>query len=262
MTQFAGKAIIITGAGGGLGSAMARLMAERGGMVIVADIALDRAKQVADSIVAAGGQAIGVEADVTQEASVEAMVAATVAAFGGVDVLVNNANESRPEISALDCKPLTEFDPEALDAFVAVNLRGAMFCCKYAIREMLKRGGGSIVNIASTAGIKGGNALHAYGASKAGLISLTRHIAVAYGKRDIRCNAVAPGTTVHDRMKDLVSANVLTTDGVLTTRLGRPEDIAHAVAYLASDDAGYVTGQVLPVDGGSTVPAITQKAAA
>lgn len=259
MQQFAGKVILITGAGGGLGDAMSRLLAERGGAVAVVDIALDRAEQVAASIRASGGKAVAIKADITAESEVQAMIAKTVETFGGLDVLVNNANNGDPELSRRDSLGLTNLAGDVWDAFLAVNGRGAMYCCKHAIPEMLKRGGGAIVNIASVAGLKGGHALAAYGASKAALMSLTRHIAVAYGKQNIRCNAIAPGTCVHERMKRSVDVSVLETTGVLGNRLGRPEDIAFAVAYLASDEAGYITGQVLNVDGGGTVGQITAK---
>jgi NAD(P)-dependent dehydrogenase (short-subunit alcohol dehydrogenase family) len=259
MGQFDGKVILITGAGGGLGSAMARVMSARGGSIAVADIDLSRAEQTAQAVREAGGKAVAIRADLMDEAEVTAMVAGAVEAFGGLDILVNNAYNSSPKIAKGDSLGITNLTGEVWDATMAVNGRGAMFCCKHAIPEMLKRGGGSIVNIVSVAGLKGGHALAAYGSSKAALASLTRYIAVAYGKQNIRCNAVAPGTCVHERMKDLVDPSVLETTGVLGNRLGNPNDIAYAVAFLASDEAGYITGQVLAVDGGGTVGQITAK---
>ncbi|HEY3696797.1 SDR family NAD(P)-dependent oxidoreductase, partial [Phenylobacterium sp.] len=205
----------------------------------------------------AGGKAIGIGADIASEAGVKAMIATTVEAFGGLDVLVNNANATDPKVGRGDSIGLVNLTAEVWDAYMAVNARGAMFCCKHAIPELLKRGGGSIVNIVSVAGMKGGFALAAYGASKAALASLTRHIAVAYGKQNIRCNAIAPGTTVHERLRAKSAASVFDTSTVLINRMGEPDDIAYAVAYLASDEAGNITGQVLAVDGGGTVGKIT-----
>jgi NAD(P)-dependent dehydrogenase (short-subunit alcohol dehydrogenase family) len=257
--QFDGKVVLITGAGGGLGTVMSKLLASRGAAIAAADIDIDRAEQTASAIRQAGGKAVAVRADVTIEADVEAMVAQTVAALGGLDVLVNNAGNSDPKLSQGDSMGITNLSGEVWDKFNAINGRGGMFGCKYAIPEMLKRGGGSIVNIVSVAGLKGGHALAAYGASKAALVSLTRYVAVAYGKQNIRCNAIAPGTCVHDRMKSRIDRSVLETSGVLGNRLGNPDDIAYAVAFLASDEAGYITGQVLAVDGGGTVGQITAK---
>jgi NAD(P)-dependent dehydrogenase (short-subunit alcohol dehydrogenase family) len=257
MQQFEGKVILITGAAGGLGVAMSQLLAQRGGAIAVVDIDGDRAEAAAQAVRDAGGKAVGIRADITSEADVKAAVARTVEALGGLDVLVNNANSADPAVSRGDSIGLTNLTGEVWDAYMAVNGRGAMFCCKHAIPQMIRRGGGAIVNIVSVAGMKGGFALAAYGASKAALISLTRHIAVSYGKQNIRANAVAPGTTVHDRMKSRMAASTLDTSTVLINRLGEPNDIAYAVAYLASEEAGNITGQVLAVDGGGTVGKIT-----
>jgi NAD(P)-dependent dehydrogenase (short-subunit alcohol dehydrogenase family) len=257
MRQFEGKVILITGAAGGLGVAMCRLLAERGGAVAVADIDADRAEAVARALREAGARAVGLGADITSEAEVERMIAATVDALGGLDVLVNNANSADPKVSRGDSIGFTNLTEEVWDAYMDVNARGTMLCCKHAIPRMIARGGGAIVNIVSVAGLKGGYALAAYGASKAAMISLTRHIAVSYGKQNIRCNAIAPGTTLHERIAKRLGKGSLDASTVLVNRLGEPNDIAYAVAYLASDEAGYVTGQVLAVDGGGTVGKIT-----
>lgn len=257
MQQFEGKVILITGAAGGLGAAMCRLLSERGGAIAVVDIDGDRAEATAKAVREAGGKAVGIRADITDEGDVKAMIAATVETLGGLDVLVNNANSADPAVSRGDSIGLTNLTGEVWDACMSVNGKGAMFCCKHAIPQMIGRGGGSIVNIVSVAGMKGGFALAAYGASKAALISLTRHIAVAYGKQNIRANAVAPGTTLHDRNTSRLAAASLDTSTVLINRFGEPNDIAYAVAYLASEEAGNVTGQVLAVDGGGTVGKIT-----
>jgi NAD(P)-dependent dehydrogenase (short-subunit alcohol dehydrogenase family) len=257
MKQFEGKVILITGAAGGLGGAMCKLLSDRGGAIAVVDIDLDRAEATARTVRDGGGQAVGIKADITSEAEVKAMIAKTIEAFGGLDVLVNNANSADPKVSRGDSIGLVNLTGEVWDAYMDVNGKGAMFCCKHAIPQMIKRGGGAIVNIVSVAGMKGGFALAAYGASKAALISLTRHIAVSYGKQNIRANAVAPGTTLHDRNMSRLASASLDTSTVLINRLGEPNDIAYAVAYLASEEAGNITGQVLAVDGGGTVGKIT-----
>jgi NAD(P)-dependent dehydrogenase (short-subunit alcohol dehydrogenase family) len=255
--QLESKAALITGGGGGLGSAMARLFVARGAAVALADINLKRAQRTADSLTAEGARAIAIQADVTCEDQVRAMVAQAAEALGGLDILVNNAGSADRDGSRGDYKGFANLTGQVWDDANAINARAPMFCCKHAVPEFLKRGGGAIVNIASVAGLKGGHALAAYGASKAALISLTRYVAVAYGKQNIRCNAIAPGATVHERMQARVGAKELEPWNVLTSRLGRPDDIAYAAAFLASDEAGFITGQCLAVDGGGTVGLIT-----
>jgi NAD(P)-dependent dehydrogenase (short-subunit alcohol dehydrogenase family) len=255
--QFDSKVVLITGAGGGLGSVMADLFAARGAAVAAADINADRAQKTVDRLVADGRRAIAITADVTSESDVERMIDDAVRAFGGLDVLVNNAGSADADGSRADYKGFLQLSGKAWDDANAINARAPMLCCKHAIPRMLERGGGSIVNIASVAGLKGGFALAAYGASKAALISLTRYVAVAHGKQNIRCNAIAPGATVHPRMAARVSAKELEPANVLTSRLGTPMDIAYATAFLASAEAGFITGQVLAVDGGGTVGLIT-----
>jgi NAD(P)-dependent dehydrogenase (short-subunit alcohol dehydrogenase family) len=257
MTRFKGKVAIVTGAGSGIGRATAELLASEGASVTVADIRAAAAEEVVAGIAAAGGSARAQVLDVSDPDAVEAMIADTVDAFGGLDVLHNNA-------AALDQSPhdtdVVAMELATWDRVLAVNLTGPMLGCRFAIPAMIERGGGAIVNTASVAAFYGGRSLTAYGTSKAGLVSLTRYVATAFADRGIRCNAVAPGVVLPEKTQEALGGPMGDrlrhyTVSHLTGRLGYPEEIAHAVAYLASDDAAFVTGEVLRVDGGMTAHA-------
>jgi NAD(P)-dependent dehydrogenase (short-subunit alcohol dehydrogenase family) len=252
--RFDGKVAIVTGAGSGIGRATALLLASEGAAVTVADLREPAADSVVGEIVAAGGSARAQVVDVAIADAVAVMVSETVAAFGGLDVLHNNA-------AALDQnqrnQDVVEMDLETWHRVLDVNLTGPMLGCRFAIPAMLERGGGSIVNTASAAAFYGSTSLMAYGTSKAGLVALTRYVATAYGDRGIRCNAVAPGVVVAREAQDALGGPMgerlrRYTTSHLTGRLGYPEEIARAVAFLASDDASFVTGETLRVDGGFT----------
>jgi NAD(P)-dependent dehydrogenase (short-subunit alcohol dehydrogenase family) len=252
--RFTGKIAIVTGAGSGIGRATARLLASEGASVTVADISSDAAASVVGEITVAGGTARAQTVDVADATQVEAMVRDTVAAYGGLDVLHNNAAALGENNKDQD---VVTMDLATWDRAMAVNLNGPMFGCRFAIPAMLERGGGAIVNTASAAAFYGSRSLLAYGTSKAGLVALTRYVATAYGDRGIRCNAVAPGVVVDREMQERLGGPMgdrlrRYTVSHLAGRLGYPEEIAEAVAYLASDAAAFVTGEILRIDGGFT----------
>lgn len=254
MGRFTDKVAIVTGAGSGIGAATARLLASEGAAVTVADIRIEAAEQVAASITDAGDTARAQLVDVAAASDVETMVADTIAAFGGLDVLHNNA--AAIDKNMIDQDVVT-MDLATWDRVLAVNLTGPMLGCRFAIPAMLERGGGAIVQTASAAAFYGSSSLAAYGTSKAGIVALTRYVATAYGDRGIRCNAVAPGVVVARETQDQLGGPMSEhlrryTTSHLTGRLGYPEEVAAAVAFLASDDAAFVTGETLRVDGGFT----------
>ena len=252
--RFDGKVAIVTGGGGNIGRATARRFASEGASVTVADVSGDAAANVVAEIEADGGTARIQATDVTDPGAVEAMVHDTVAAFGSLDILHNNA--AAIALNGKDQDVVT-MDLDTWDRVLAVNLTGPMLGCRFAIPHMLERGGGSIVNTASAAAFYGSHSLAAYGTSKAGLVALTRYVATAYGDRGIRCNAVAPGVVVDEAAQAALGGPMgdrlrRYTSSHLVGRLGYPEEIAAAVAYLASDDGAFITGETLRIDGGMT----------
>jgi NAD(P)-dependent dehydrogenase (short-subunit alcohol dehydrogenase family) len=248
MGRLEGKVAIVTGAGSGIGEATARLMAREGASVVVADINGTEAARVADEL----DGAVAAEVDVSDEPSVVRMVETAVESFGGLDVLHNNATDS--STNAVDTDIVT-LDMAVFDRLVAVNLKGAFMGCKHAIPHMLARGGGSIVNTASVDGFVGRGVRAAYGASKAGIVLLTKSVASQYGTRGIRCNAVAPGLTLTPGSVGNATPEYIEAALALypMPRLCAPEDVANAVLFLASDEAAYINAATLMVDGGATV---------
>lgn len=243
----AGKVAIITGAGGGIGRPTALMLAAAGAKVAVVAIDGARAAITADAIAAAGGSAMALAVDIVSEDDVRNMAAAVIERFGGIDVLVNNAAIGSPKDH-----DIVGMEVEVWDHVVVGNTRGTMLCCKHVIPELIRRGGGAIVNISSGAALSGQLTLAAYAAAKAAVISLTQSVATMYGKQGVRCNAIAPGLILHERLAGLHSEEFLQLDrdNLLTPQQGHPDDIASAVLYLASPAARFVTGHVLPVDGG------------
>ena len=250
-----GRVAIITGGAGGIGSATARLMTERGARVVVADIALERAQSLAATL--PGAVACGV--DLADEASIRQLVAATLRICGRLDILHNNAAALDPDLAPLD-GDIEHMQTAVWDRTFTVNLRGTMMLCREALPHLRAAGNGAIVNTVSNLALQGHLIQAAYRASKAGLVQLTRSIAASHGRQGVRCNAVAPGMTLTPSLVAAFPAELrrVVEQETLRDRLGAPQDIAEAVAFLASDAARNITGQVLVSDGGlaSHVPGI------
>ncbi|MBV8804282.1 MAG: SDR family oxidoreductase [Sinobacteraceae bacterium] len=245
------KVAIVTGAASGIGAETAVRLAAEGAATVVADINLAGAQQLVDRITAAGNVAAAVHVDLGEERSVAALIAFAVERFGGLDILDNNAADTR--LSSMRDVGLEQTDVEVWDALMRINLRGTMLACRAAIPQMRARGGGSIINMSSGSGLTGALAPTAYGVSKAAIISLTQYVATQHGKEGIRCNAIAPGLIVTPATTSAYATGPfgeMMLRHHLTPRLGRPEDIASMVAFLASDESQFVTGQVIAVDGG------------
>lgn len=250
MTGLDAKVAIVTGAARGIGAAIARALDARGATVVVADVSGDE-----NALAAELTNGLGMHCDVAIEEDVEAMIAQTVERFGRLDVLCNNAGIDG------ELGPLSETSTANFDRVVDVNMRGVFFGMRQAIPAMITGGGGSIVNIASIAGVVAFAGTSAYAASKAGVIGLTRVAALEYGAAGVRVNAILPGVIATQMLVDLRHADpatyqIIVDDGesmAAQKRLGRPEEIGSVAAFLASDEASFVTGAAIPVDGGYTV---------
>jgi NAD(P)-dependent dehydrogenase (short-subunit alcohol dehydrogenase family) len=251
VTALENKVVLVSGGASDIGRATAVHLASRGAAVVIGDTAADRAQDVAASISGMGGRAVAVGCDVRDEASIVAIVDVAVLEFGGVDCIDHNASWSHPR---LDTDAL-DVDLEVWGRVLDTNTRGALLLARHAVPKMIERGGGSIVNISSGTSTIGESTRVAYGVSKAALNQLTRHLATRYGRDGIRANAVAPGFIMTTTAQTLVPPDIqqrLATGNPMR-RLGRPEDIAHVVAFLCSDAASYVNGQVIHVDGGHQI---------
>jgi len=249
--NLAGKVAVVTGGGGGIGGASARALAGAGAAVAVVDVEGERAEAVAATILEAGGDACAVVADLSEEDDVRRAVAATVERFGGVDVLHNNAALTESAFLSRDTE-VTDLALEVWERTLAVNLRSQMLMCKHAVPEMVRRGGGSIVNMSSGASLKGDRTRTAYGVSKAGVNTLTMYVATAHGKQGVRANTVVPGLIITDAVRAHLDERMLAGLGraTLTPFVGEPEDVAHLVVFLASEASRYITGQMIAIDGG------------
>ena len=239
-----GKVAIVTGASSGIGRATALCFAAEGAKLVINDIDAARLETLRAVIAEAGAEVRAVVADVANSDAVEAMVAETVAAFGRLDVLVANAGI----IPEMDLATATAED---FDHVMAVDGRGMFLSCKFAVAAMLKTGGGSIVCLSSISGEAGQKRQAVYGPAKFVASGITKHLAVELAAQGVRVNAVAPGTIGTDalrRMSDEYVAGVTAAHPI--GRIGRPEEVAAAILFLASDDASFITGAVLPVDGG------------
>ena len=248
-----GKVAIVTGAGQGIGTEVARLLARRGATAVLSDIDEARVADAAAAIREAGGKAVAIGFDLTREDEVAEAVRRIAAEQGGIDIIHNNAafQTAAQRDKDLDVVNLAT---DAWDMAFAVNVRGPMLLCKYALPVMIAGGGGAIVHSASGFGLLGETTLTAYGSSKAALINLSRFIATQYGKQRIRSNVIAIGFVLSDNAvestpqaaKDILLAHHLNPE------LGTPADIANVVAFLASDEARFINGALIPVDGGFT----------
>jgi 3-oxoacyl-[acyl-carrier protein] reductase len=244
MLDLNGRIGLVTGASRGIGRAVALALAGRGAAVVAADVLVDGAREVAQEIVAGGGRAEGLALDVTDAAAVDAAVDAVVERLGRLDILVNNAGIARDQL-------LLRMKREEWDAVLGVNLTGAFICAQAAVRHMVRQRSGRIINISSVVGLMGNVGQANYAASKAGLIGFTKALARELAGRTVTVNAVAPGLIDTDMTRSLAeSTRQEWASKVPLRRLGTPADVASAVCFLASDEAAYITGQVLGVNGG------------
>jgi len=244
MMDLEGKVALITGGAQGIGKVTALLLAGKGADVAVSDINLEGASEAAKEIEGLGRRGLAVEGDVSNPADADRIVVTTVEQLGGVDILVNNAGITRDGL-------LVRMAEEDWDAVLNVNLKGTFNCTKAAVKHMMKRKSGRIVNIASVVGEMGNAGQANYAASKAGIIGLTKSIAREYAQRGINVNAIAPGyieTSMTEALEEKVKEELKAQ--IPMARLGSPLDVANAVHFLVSDASSYITGHVLNVNGG------------
>ncbi|MGH7763728.1 MAG: SDR family NAD(P)-dependent oxidoreductase [Candidatus Dormibacteraceae bacterium] len=245
-----GKVAIVTGASRGIGAVAARVFAREGAKVVLAARSVPEIESIAREIVTSGGDALAIQTDVTDAASVGRMIEQAGAAFGRVDVAFNNAGSGhRP-------KPLAEISVEDFEQVLKVNLVSTFLCMKYEIPAMLAGGGGAIVNMSSTAGMQGAPGMGSYSAAKHGVVGLSLTAALDYGRRNIRVNAIAPGPIATDDLPDQAREHIA--QFVPMGKLGTPEQVAWTAAWLCSDQAAFVHGAVLAVDGGRLAGAPAQ----
>lgn len=253
MPNLSNKTAIITGGALGIGGATARKLAQDGANAVIADVDMDAARENAERVTRNGGSAIAVRADVSRSADIEAMVDAAVSEFGGADILVNNAVNSA--IWGGD-KPLADISDADFDAGMGILVKSHFIAARFAVPHMRAAGGGAIVNISSVHGMFGAPGALIYETGKAAVIGITRQLATELGPDGIRVNAICPGHIATERGRESWDANptglAFFEDQYPIRRVGSPEDIANAAAFLCSEDASFITGHALVVDGGLT----------
>jgi NAD(P)-dependent dehydrogenase (short-subunit alcohol dehydrogenase family) len=252
--RLAGKAAIVTGAAGGIGTATCRLFAREGAVIIAADLDSEGAARIAKEIEAQGGRAIACTVDIRDLDQIEAMASAAQSAFGPIHILVNNAGVGE-QMHFLD------ISPSVWKKMLDVNLTGTFQCAQVIAREMARSGGGRIVNISSHAGLLAPSGRAAYAAAKGGIIAMTRVMAVDLAQQGIAVNCIAPGPVDLPRLAGLHNEERRAAwhEAIPLRRYGQPEELAAAILFLASDEASYVNGQTLAVDGGFTTTGLQVK---
>lgn len=259
MGSFDGKVVFLTGGGSGMGRVSARMLAEKGAKVVIAELKVDLGKSIEQAIRNARGEALFLETDVTREDSVRNAVMKTVDSYGRLDVLINCAGGS-----TLNDTMVTDVDMSVWDETMTLDLKGTFLCCRHVIPQMIKSGGGSIINMTSWRALMGGPSHHVYITAKGGIISLTKTLAAEYAQNNVRVNAIAPGAirterTVRkwtatkpadpERMAYLVDFRTRLAERYPNST-GDPEDIAHIIVFLASEKSRMINGAIIPADGG------------
>ncbi len=247
-----GKVALITGAGSGMGRLAAQVFAREGAAVVATDIAAEGLRETVDGVRAAGGTVLGLEGDVCHAGDVRRWVEEAAKAYSKLNVLYNNAG-----IFPDEDESVVDLDEAVFQRVIDVNLKGVALCCKYGVPELIKAGGGSIINVASFVALLGCTVPQdAYTASKGAVLSLTRSLAVQFGRHNVRANAICPGPIETPLLRELLrdeAARQRRLSRIPLGRFGRPEDVVYAALYLASDESSWTTGTAFVVDGGITV---------
>ena len=250
MGRVQGQVAVVTGGASGIGAAGAALLAAEGAAVVIGDLREQDATAAAAEIAAAGGRAVGVAVDVTDEQSLTGLVETAVTEFGRLDIMCNHVGGSDPR-KDLDVLGL---DMDEFDRVMRLNVRSAVLGCRLAIPHMAKVGAGSIINTASVGGLSGDFVQVAYGTAKAAVIRLTQYVATQYGHQRIRCNAIAPGAVMTPALTDNLPAETIEKIRAHNALpfIGEPDDVANVMVFLASPESRYITGHTIVVDGGMT----------
>jgi NAD(P)-dependent dehydrogenase (short-subunit alcohol dehydrogenase family) len=251
MSRLAGKVAIVTGGAGGIGTATAHGLAREGAAVAVVDIDEAKAAEVAEEIRRTGARAIALGGDLADEHTARNVVQSTVAEFGQVDILHNNAALTASSFLSRDTT-VCEMSLDVWQRSLDVNLGSQLLMCKHTVPEMRKNGGGSIINMSSGAALSGDRTRLAYGVSKSGVHTLTMYVATSEGKHGVRANTIVPGLILTDAVRAHLSEDIVggLSRATLTPYLGEPEDVADLVVFLASEQSRYITGQMISIDGG------------